>query len=293
MLRGCQSEVAPIRGMLLKHARDAFRSQQVIEGQWRGLRYAAPPRWDRAVEEYDRFVELLQGFGIEIQFLPADPGAGLDSIYIRDAVVLCEKGAILCNMGKLARRAEPKALEAALRERGSPVLGAIRGEGRLEGGDVVWLDSRTLAVGRGYRTNDGGIAQLREMLGDVVDELLVVPLPHHRGPNDVFHLMSIISPLDTDLALVHSPLMPVPFREALLRRGIGLLEVPEQEFASMGCNVLTVAPRCCVALGGNPRTRALLEGAGVEVHDYDGAEISVKGTGGPTCLTRPLSRGLV
>jgi len=145
-------------------------------------------------------------------------------------------------------------------------------------------------VGQGYRTNAEGIRQFRDLLADSIGDLLVVPLPHWRGPGDVFHLMSVLSPIDTDLALVYSPLLPVPFRQALIERGIDLVEVPDEEFESMGCNVLAVAPRCCIALAGNPLTRARLEAAGATVDVYEGAEISVKGAGGPTCLTRPLLR---
>lgn len=145
-------------------------------------------------------------------------------------------------------------------------------------------------MGRGYRTNQEGIRQLTELLGDGVEEVIEVPLPHWRGPSDVFHLMSILSPVDRDLALVYSPLLPVPFREYLLARDISLVEVPEEEFESMGCNVLAVAPRVCIMLDGNPLTRERLEAAGAQVHTYRGEEISVPGGGGPTCLTRPILR---
>jgi N-dimethylarginine dimethylaminohydrolase len=160
----------------------------------------------------------------------------------------------------------------------------------LEGGDVVWFDDRTVAVGRGYRTNAEGIRQFAESLGPAVG-VIIVPLPHCRGPQDVFHLMSILSPVDEQLAVVYSPLMPVPFREWLLERGMRLVEVPEAEFESMGANVLALAPRRVVMLEGNPVTTARLEAAGVEVLTYGGSEISLKGGGGPTCLTRPLTRG--
>jgi N-dimethylarginine dimethylaminohydrolase len=145
-------------------------------------------------------------------------------------------------------------------------------------------------VGRGYRTNDEGIEQLRALLADGVDELLVVPSPHWNGPTDVFHLMSVISPLADDLALVYSPLLPVPFRQGLLARGFELVEVPDDEFDSMGCNVLALAPRVALAVEGNPETRRRMEQAGVQVHTFEGEEISAKGCGGPTCLTRPLER---
>ena len=285
-----QSEVGPLRRVVLMSARDAFSSQPEIDGLWQGLNFTGPPDFELAVEEHEQLVETLHGFGIETVFLPhADEGT-LDAIYVRDASVATDRGIILCSMGKEARRAEPAAQGAQFRAWGVPILGEIGGEGRLEGGDVAWLDERTVAVGRGYRTNDEGIRQFRALLGDAIDDLIVVPLPHWRGPHDVFHLMSIFSPLDRDLALVYSPLMPVSFREELLERGFGLVEVADEEFETMAANALAVAPRQCLLVEGNPRTRARLEEAGVQVTEYRGREISLKGRGGPTCLTRPLER---
>jgi N-dimethylarginine dimethylaminohydrolase len=286
-----QSDTGPIRTLLVKHARDAFISDDEIHRQWRGLHYREGPDFARSVEEYDRFVEHLAVLGADLYFLPQSVEVGLDSIYVRDAAMVCNKGVILCNMGKPERRHEPWAQNQAFRALDIPVCGAIEGEGRLEGGDVVWVDEKTLAVARGYRTNDEGIRQLMVLLGDCVDEVVVVPLPHWRGPEDVFHLMSIISPLDRDLALVFSPLMPVPFREFLISRGLTLVEVPDSEFETMGCNVLALAPRQGLMLAGNPQTRSRLEQAGVDIRVYEGREISMKGAGGPTCLTRPLLRG--
>jgi N-dimethylarginine dimethylaminohydrolase len=277
--------------VVLKRPEDAFRSNDFINDQWQHLNYEAPPDLERSVGEHDAFAELLRGLGVEVLYLPAAPGTGLDSIYVRDAAIVCDEGAILCNMGKPARSEEPAALESAFRDLGIPILGSITGEGTLEGGDAVWIDGRTLAVGRGYRTNDEGIRQLRALLGETIDDLIVVPLPHWRGPTDVFHLMSILSPIDLNLALVYSPLMPVPFRESLLDRGFELLEVPDAEFFTMGTNVLAVAPRVCVMLAGNPETRSRLESGGVRVFELVGEEICFKGAGGPTCLTRPLERG--
>lgn len=290
MRETAQSEVGAISRLLLKHPREAFRDAASIEQQWRPLNFTAPPDLARAIDEYDRFVESLRHCGAAVDFLPVTETTGLDSIYVRDASVVCDGGAILCRMGKPAREGEPAAQEAALTAMGYPIVGAITPPGRLEGGDVVWLDRRTLAVGRGYRTNDEGIAQFRNLLGDSIDELITVQLPHWRGPGDVFHLMSIISPVDRDLAVVYSPLMPVPFRELLLARGTTLVEVPDVEFDSMGANVLATAPRRCLVINGNPLTRQRLERVGAEVVEYEGANISLKGGGGPTCLTRPLRR---
>jgi N-dimethylarginine dimethylaminohydrolase len=285
-----QSDVAPLHTVLLKHARDAFVDQPAVDDQWEHLGYLGRPDFAAAVDQYDAFAELLDGLGVAVRTIPAAPGTGLDSIYVRDAAVVCDRGVVLGRMGKRAREAEPSAIERELRDADIPVVGRIRPPGLLEGGDVAWLDERTLAVGRGYRTNTEGIRQLRTLLGSGVDHVVAVSLPHWRGPGDVFHLMSMFSPVDEDLAVVYSPLLPVPFREMLRKKGYELVEVPEEEFDSMGCNVLSTAPRRCVMLEGNPVTRGRLEAAGAEVHLYTGHDISRKGAGGPTCLTRPLVR---
>jgi N-dimethylarginine dimethylaminohydrolase len=277
-------EVGRLTHVALKHAREAFVSQERCDAQWRELRFEASPDFVRAEGEYERFAALVQSQGAQVQWLPGDARTTLDSIYVRDASVVTPHGLVLCSMGKRQRAGEPPAHETL-----APVAGRITGAGRLEGGDLVWLDPHTVAVGRGYRTNDEGIRQLAALLGPSV-ELVAVPLPHWRGDGDVMHLMSLISPVDRDLAVVYSRLMPVPFRELLLERGIALVEVPDEEFESMGGNVLALAPRRCLMLAGNPRTRAALERAGAEVLAYEGYEISVKGAGGPTCLTRPLAR---
>jgi len=279
--------------LLIKHARDAFGDEGAVAAEWRALNFTAPPNLARAIGDYDMFLGCLKRLGATLVPLPKTTdkttGVGLDSIYVRDASVITPHGVILCRMGKPQRSGEPAAQQAFFQSTGIPILGAIQPPGTLEGGDVTWLDDRTIVVGRGYRTNDDGIRQLRELLGDSVDEFIVVPLPHWRGRGDVFHLMSIISPIDRDLAVVYSPLMPVPFRERLLARGIALVEVPDEEFESMGANVLAVQPRRCLMVAGNPKTRGRLEQAGAVVIEYDGAEISLKGGGGPTCLTRPLA----
>jgi N-dimethylarginine dimethylaminohydrolase len=285
-----QSEVKRITRILVKHARDAFRGPEAIALEWQALNFTGPPDFARAVDQYEAFLQLLRGTGCEMTLLPKTEDVGLDSIYVRDAAVVCDRGVVLCNMGKPQRAAEPAAQETTLRALGCAIMGAIQPPGRLEGGDVVWLDERTIAVGRGYRTNDSGIAQLRAFLDDSIDELITVPLPHWRGAGDVFHLMSIISPVDRDVAVIYSPLMPVPFLERLMERRMTLVEVPENEFESMAANVLALAPRECVMVAGNPVTRARLEAAGAIVIEYEGSEISLKGGGGPTCLTRPLQR---
>jgi N-dimethylarginine dimethylaminohydrolase len=288
------SEVGRLLSVVAKHARDAFPDEQTIAAQWKPLNFTAPPDRAAAIDEYERFLDILQSAGAAVHLLPRDAETTLDSIYVRDASIVSPKGLILCRMGKPARATEPEAQRRAFAALGAgfTLCGEIYPPGLLEGGDVVWLDATTLLVGRGYRTNADGIRQLRMLLGDTVD-VVDVPLLHWRGESDVMHLMSLISPVDRGLAVVYSRLLPVPFRKLLLGRGYRLVEVPDEEFDSMACNVLAIGPGRCVMLAGNPRTRAALEQAGVDVIEYSGMEISVKGSGGPTCLTRPIVRAPV
>ena len=284
-----QSDTGALKRVIVKGAPEAFASPAKLAAEWRPLNFTQCPDLPKAVAESDAFAALLRRLGAEVLTMPPDPAQSIDSIYVRDAGVVCDRGLILCSMGKANRCGEPAALRRAAEAWGVPVAGEVTAPGTLEGGDVVWVDRRTLAVARGYRTNDEGISQLRELVGPAV-EVVVVPLPHYRGPDDVFHLMSVCSPLAPDLALVHSPLMPIPFRELLLARGQHLVEVAPEELDTLGCNVLAVAPRVCVLAAGNPLTKARLLAAGCEVHEFAGAEIARKGGGGPTCLTRPLGR---
>ena len=283
------SDVHPLRRVILRHARTAFGDAERIDRQWQALGYLDRPDFDRACRESDALAALLERLGVGVVW--ADfAGETLDSLYVRDPSVLVDGGAVLCSMGKGARQGEPDAMEAVYERLGVPVLGRIEAPGTLEGGDTCWLDRETLAVGRGYRTNDEGIRQLRRYVEPLGVEVVVAAMPHWRGPDEVFHLMSVYSPLAPDLALVHAPLMPIPFREEVERRGIEMVEIEPEEYDRQACNVLAVAPRVAVAVEGSPRTRRRMEAAGVEVHTFSGSEISVKGEGGPTCLTRPLDR---
>lgn len=285
----CQSEVLPLSSVVLKHPRDAFGSAKRIARQWRRLGYSSAPDLRRATREYEEFVRLLEGTGATVRFLPDDGDETLDSLYPRDASIATDRGMILCRMGKAERRGEPAAHGAFFAAAGIPVCGRIEAPGTLEGGDVAWLDRHTLAVARTYRSNDEGLRQLASLLADRVD-ILRMDAPHWRGPGDVFHLMSVLSPVDERTLLVYSPLVPIPLREALLERGFELVEVPDEELGTLGCNALALAPGAVILPRGNPRTRARLEGAGVEVREISACEICVKGAGGPTCLSRPLAR---
>jgi N-dimethylarginine dimethylaminohydrolase len=282
------SEVAPIGSLLLKHPREAWRDRENIRRQWTALRYAEEPDLARACDEYEAFVAILRRSVPDIRFLPDSEGTGLDSIYVRDAACVAPRGVVLCRMGKELRRGEPGAVREFCGRAGWPVAGEIREPGTLEGGDVVWLDARTAAIGHGYRTDAEGIRQFREIVAADGCEVVEVPLPHWDGPGDVLHLMSMLSPVAERKLLVYSRLLPVPFRKRLLAAGFELLEVPDAEYSTMATNVLALGPGRCLAIAGNHRTAEVLEKAGIEVLTYEGTEISVKGSGGPTCLTRPF-----
>ncbi|UCD90255.1 MAG: hypothetical protein JSW04_02105, partial [Desulfobacterales bacterium] len=275
---------------LLKHPKDAFCSQDDINANWKDLHYKARPDYKAVIEEFECFVELLKKDVDHFYYLPKDSKTGLDAIYTRDPTLITKKGAVLCNMGKKQRQEEPFSIRKYFDEIGIPILGSITGEGQLEGGDVVWLDEHIIAVGIAYRTNEEGIRQLRDLTAGVIKEIIPVPLPHWNGREDCFHLMSIISPVDKNLAVVYSRLMPVPFREYLISRGIKMIEVPDSEYASMGCNVLAIAPRKCIVISGNPVTKQRLENEGVQVLEFNGDNLCQMGGGGPTCLTRPIRR---
>lgn len=284
------SEYLKLASVYLKSAKNSFLSEEELSEHWETLQYLSKPNFKKSLEEYAAFQTFFREKNISTCFFPINKKTKIDSIYCRDASIATDFGIIICNMGKQGRIHEPYAQLEAYKMNNVNILGEIKFPGTLEGGDVAWLDQNTLAVGHTYRTNEEGISQLEGLLQPKGIEIIVVELPHYKGKSDVFHLMSILSPVDKNLAVVYSPLMPIKFRNELLERGFQLIEVPEQEFDSMGCNVLAVAPRDCLMVAGNPITRKLLEDAGASVHVYEGNEISVKGGGGPTCLTRPIDR---
>jgi len=286
------SEYLKLVSVYLKSAENSYYSEKQLTKQWKELQFLTKPNFEESLKEYHAFQLFFTNKNIETCFFPADQKTSIDSIYCRDASIATDFGMIVCNMGKNGRIQEPKAQLETYRQNTVKILGEITFPGTLEGGDVAWLDQKTLAVGHTYRTNDQGIRQLKALLDPKGIEVIVVELPHYKGKEDVFHLMSILSPVDKNLAVVYSPLMPIKFRNQLLERGFQLIEVPDEEFESMGCNVLAVAPRDCLMVDGNPITKKLLEQAGCQVVAYKGNEISVKGGGGPTCLTRPLKRTL-
>ncbi len=284
-----QSEVNFLKKVVMKHPEDAFQSDDRIDSEWKQLNYFGRPDGLEAEREFVALIGLLEKFGVEVLTLPPADTVGLDSIYTRDASVVTDGGIILCNMGKKERRGEPETQNDFYRASNIPVLGKIQSSGTLEGGDVTWLDRRTLVVGRGYRTNDEGIIQLSSLVGPETN-VITVSMPHFRGPRDVLHLMSIVSLIDDNLAVVYSPLMPVSFREFLIQKGFELIEIAEEEYDSQACNILTIAPRVCLMAEGSPKTQDKLKNKGVQVESFSGLELCVKGAGGPTCLTRTLER---
>jgi N-dimethylarginine dimethylaminohydrolase len=257
---------------------------------WARYGWRAAPDPSAAAAEHEAFRMALADAGADVQLIsdpvPGDP----DAIYAYDPALLTDRGAILLAMGKSDRRAEPATMGRALERLDVPTLATLERPAAAEGGDMFWLDEATLLIGMGYRTNELGAAEIRRAVGPLA-EVITVDLPHRNGPSECLHLMSLLSPLDRDLATAFLPLMPVRLVTLLHERGVALIEVPEDEFDSMGPNVLALAPRVALALDGNNETRRRMERAGVDVRTYIGNEISRKGDGGPTCLTRPLDRG--
>jgi dimethylargininase len=254
---------------------------------WAAYGWRAAPDLAAAQAEHEAFCALLEEAGAEVIVSEHDPG-NPDAIYTYDPTLVGRDGAVLLLPGKEGRRREPEATVATLELAGVPVCGRIELPATVEGGDTVWLDGETLLVGIGYRTNPAAIEALRAAFPDV--EVISFDLPHWNGAGEVMHLMSFVSPLDRDLALVYPRIAPSRLMWLLAERGIAVVEVPDAEFGSQGPNVLALGPRHALALEGNDETRRRMERAGVDVVTYRGDEISRKGDGGPTCLTRPLLR---
>jgi N-dimethylarginine dimethylaminohydrolase len=217
---------------------------------------------------------------------PPVDGGNLDDVYAFDPALVTEQGVVLLRPGKECRRGEPAALERDVAAAGIPVARRLDAPAEAEGGDLIRLDDETLLAGYTYRTNEAGV----EALEGVVPEVVGFDVPHLHGRGEILHLLSLLSPLDRDLAVAFLPLMPARLVQLLEERGVRLVEVPEEEFETMGSNVLALGPRRALALEGNDETRRRMERAGVDVVTYRGDHISRLGDGGPTCLTRPVLR---
>ena len=281
-LYGCQSMTGELQRVLVRAPRDEDQHG------WGPCGWREEPDTARIAQEHEAFCELLADAGAEVLLAESDTGGNPDAIYTYDPALVTDEGALLLHPGKRIRRGEVDAMTEDFERAGVPIAGRLDEPACAEGGDCCWLDERMLLAGCGHRTNGAGIARLRELMPKV--EVIAYDLPHWRGPGEVMHLMSLISPLAPDVAVVYAPLLPTRLALLLEKREVELIEVPDEEFESLGSNVLALAPRVALAVEGSPRTRERMERAGVEVLTYRGGELS-KGDGGPTCLTRPLLRG--
>jgi len=286
---GAQSMTAPLKRVLMRRAASAMQG-------------ADPRKWhygpsfdaERAARQHDAFAELVAASGAELEWLPDGADGLADSVFTHDPSLVTEAGAVILRMGKTLRSPEPALHETAYARMGVPVIGRIAAPGTAEGGDCLFVDRHTLAVGRGVRTNEDGISQLRAILEPQGIEVLAYDLPLWQGEEACLHLMSVVSPLGDDLALVFAPLLPFGFYRLLKDRGIRLLEAPAAEFhASNGLNlnVLATAPGEVIAVDGLPQTKALMEATGCRVQTFAADALCIACEGGPTCLTRPVWRG--
>lgn len=282
---GSQSMITPLRRVLVKRPDEAFGQADPV--LWH---YTSRPNLALAQQEHDAFVASLVQAGVEVIYHDESQPERADAIFVHDPALVTEQGAVILSMGKVLRRGEEAAMARRFEALDIPILSALHGPALAEGGDLMWLDERTLAVGLGFRTNAEGLRQLQEALSGLGVDCIPVQLPYYHGPEACLHLMSIISMVDERLAVAYLPLIPVPFWDYLREHRIRLIEVPEEEFETMGTNVLALAPGQCLMLEGNPVTQKRLEAAGCEVLTYRGNEISLKAEGGATCLTRPILR---
>lgn len=279
---GAQSMTAPLHEVLVKRPGPSFGSG--FNDPAHGFQH--PVNLDVAVREHDAFVDILVSLGVTVHHLDVetdDPGL----IYTFDPLLVADAGSIPLRPGKPHRLGEELILETWMREHGVPTMGRIEGPGTIEGGDTFWLRPNLLCIGRTMRTNDEGIRQLAAIVGG---DVRTFDLPYWKGAAELVHLLSVISPVADDLAVVYLPLLPVGLWALLRDLDIRTIEVPETEFATLGCNVLAVRPGVVVVAEGSPLTAAALANAGCEVHTYSAVEIGMNGTGGPTCITRPLLR---
>lgn len=279
---GAQSMSAPLLDVLVKRPGDAFG--RAFDDPAHG--YLSPVDLTVARREHDAFVDVLVGLGPTVHVLE-DELDDPDLIYTFDPLLVTDRGAIPLRPGKPNRAGEPAVLEAWTTEAGIPTLGRIEAPGTVEGGDTFWLRPDLFIIGRTLRTNASGVAQLT---GLVEGDVRVVDVPYWKGPAELIHLMSVISPVADDLAVVYMPLLPVGLWELLVDLDIRLVPVPDVEFPTLGCNVLAVRPGVVVLAEGNPVTAAALAVAGCEVHTYPATQIGINGSGGPTCMTRPILR---
>jgi N-dimethylarginine dimethylaminohydrolase len=282
---GGQSMVAPLRRVLVRRPDVAFGAAEPERWGFHGQPYLP-----LAQQEHDAFCNILLAQNVEVVYHDQPLPDHADAIFVHDPLLITDKGAIVLRMGKSLRQGEETAVGQTLQALEIPICGALQGAATAEGGDILWLDPQTLAVGLGFRTNAEGVAQLAALLNPFGVTVIPFHLPYYAGPSSCLHLMSLVSLVAEDLAVVYRSFLPVPFYQLFLERGVQLVDVPDEEFQTLGPNVLALAPRKCLMLEHNPITRRRLEAAGCEVLTYRGDELSLKAEGGATCLTRPLLR---
>ena len=290
---GSQSMAAPLRRVMVHVNAEALAQADAKEWHY-------GPRFDarKAVAQHEVFVALLDDVpDCSVERLDpegAATGTLADAMFPHDPSLVTDRGAIILSMGKPLRADEPDAHARFYERAGMPIVGRIEAPGMVEGGDCVWLAPDLLVIGRGVRTNTHGIEQMRDLLASAGVDVVAFDLPLWEGREACLHLMSVISPLADDLALVHAPLMPVAFHDLLRERGITVVEGDREEFASSGglnLNVLATAPREAIAVAGFPKTKAAMEAEGVTVRTFEADALCIACEGGPTCLTRPILRG--
>jgi len=284
-LFGCQNMVSPIKKVLIKKP-DKYFGEADIK-LWH---YTDKPDLTNAVDEHNNLADILKRNGAEVIYHSDDLENLADSIYVFDPALITDHGAIILRMGKKLRQGEEEAMEKRLMELGVPILHKLTGNSLAEGGDILWVDEKNLAVGIGFRTNFEGYTEIKTALDKYGINVFPVHLPYYTGPEACLHLLSMISIVKEKLAVIYPPLMPVLFYQFLLEKGFEFVEVPDKEFLTMGPNVLALSPGHCLMIEGNPITKKRLEDAGCIVETYKGDDISLKSEGGPTCLTRPLLR---
>ena len=287
---GLNSNVSTLKTVLLKNPQAAFKSQKTIDLQWQDLNFIDKPDFKKSVTQYENFIDILNDNNVEILYIPEDEITSLDSIYTHDPIFMTPNGAVIGNMGKTQRKPETIMMKNYLNEIGVPIFGEIINDATLEGGDVIWIDEKTVTAGLTYRTNNKGIDQLRKILSTISIEVISVDLPHWNGPVDVLHLMSLISPLNENLFLIYKKLLPISLLKLLKKLDIKTISIADEDYDSLGCNVLPLSTTKCLITSGNNKTCKIIEENGIEVIEFQASEICYKGSGGPTCLTRPIYR---
>lgn len=287
---GGQSMWGRLNRVILCNPSTAGWSNPSRAARWSELGYWHTLDATTAENQHHQLRQHLQDADVEILDLPRSTGLSLDAVYAHDASFITDRGAVLMRMGKSARTTEPAHHATLYEALKIPIVGAIIEPGTLEAGDIVWLDSETLLVGRSYRTNQTGINQLRSLLAPSGIEVIEAPLPHGQGPAACLHLMSLVSVLDAHDILVDRAWLAVQTVDLLTEKGFNLIEIDPDERDSLACNVVALGNRRLIALEENPKTIERMQKVGFEVKTIAGTELCQNGSGGPTCLTRPVLR---